>query len=68
MNLHIVHKVASMSNWTQVYVVSLGKLLGVIHLDASLLTLRSETSSPFDPASTLDPSLQSSSDRVSQSY
>ncbi|KAE8882288.1 hypothetical protein PF005_g1020 [Phytophthora fragariae] len=44
-NLHIVHKVASMSNWTQVYIVSLGKLLGVIHLDASLLALRSEASS-----------------------
>ncbi|KAL3657383.1 hypothetical protein V7S43_017702 [Phytophthora oleae] len=42
-NLHIVHKVASMSNWTQVYVVSLGKLLGVIHLDASLLLKRSES-------------------------
>ncbi|KAL4130553.1 hypothetical protein PRIC2_006549 [Phytophthora ramorum] len=41
-NLHIVHKVAAMSNWTQVYVVSLGKLLGVIRLDASLLALRSE--------------------------
>ncbi|GMF44624.1 unnamed protein product [Phytophthora fragariaefolia] len=41
-NLHIVHKVASMSNWTQVYVVSLGKLQGVIHLDASLLALRTE--------------------------
>ncbi|KAG2841524.1 hypothetical protein PC129_g2275 [Phytophthora cactorum] len=47
-NLHIVHKVASMSNWTQVYVVSLGKLLGVIQLDASLLSLRSE-SSPVRP-------------------
>ncbi|KAG6615927.1 Chloride Channel (ClC) Family [Phytophthora cinnamomi] len=44
-NLHIVHKVASMSNWTQVYVVSLGKLLGVIHLDASLLALRTDGSS-----------------------
>ncbi|KAG7385594.1 Chloride Channel [Phytophthora pseudosyringae] len=42
-NLHIVHKVASMSNWTEVYVVSLGKLLGVIRLDASLLALRSTT-------------------------
>ncbi|ETN01191.1 hypothetical protein PPTG_17602 [Phytophthora nicotianae INRA-310] len=47
-NLHIVHRVASMSNWTQVYVVSLGKLLGVIQLDASLLSLRSE-SSPVRP-------------------
>ncbi|KAG1691274.1 hypothetical protein DVH05_027137 [Phytophthora capsici] len=44
-NLHIVHKVASMSKWTQVYVVSLGKLLGVIHLDASLLSRRSESCS-----------------------
>ncbi|EEY58765.1 Chloride Channel (ClC) Family [Phytophthora infestans T30-4] len=43
-NLHIVHKVASMSNWTQVYVVSLGRLLGVIQLDASLLLLRRESS------------------------
>ncbi|KAF4321730.1 hypothetical protein G195_005029 [Phytophthora kernoviae 00238/432] len=35
-NLYQVHIVASMSCWTQVYVVALGKLLGVIHLDASL--------------------------------
>ncbi|GMF10712.1 unnamed protein product [Phytophthora lilii] len=48
-NLHIVHKVASMSNWTQVYVVSLGKLQGVIHLDASLLSLRNE-SCPVHPS------------------
>ncbi|KAG1691275.1 hypothetical protein DVH05_027138 [Phytophthora capsici] len=41
-NLYRVHKVASISSWTQVYVVKFGKLLGVIHLDSSLTKLRTE--------------------------
>ncbi|KAE9027855.1 hypothetical protein PF010_g1775 [Phytophthora fragariae] len=41
-NLYRVHKLASISSWTQVYVVKFGKLLGVIHLDSSLTKLRKE--------------------------
>lgn len=41
-NLYRVHKTASISSWTQVYVVKFGKLLGVIHLDSSLTKLRTE--------------------------
>ncbi|KAG3118582.1 hypothetical protein PI125_g2789 [Phytophthora idaei] len=41
-NLYRVHKLASISSWTQVYVVKFGKLQGVIHLDSSLTKLRKE--------------------------
>ncbi|KAL4085916.1 hypothetical protein PRIC1_014541 [Phytophthora ramorum] len=41
-NLYRVHKLASISSWTQVYVVKFGKILGVIHLDSSLTKLRAE--------------------------
>jgi hypothetical protein len=40
--LYRVHKLASISSWTQVYVVKFGKLLGVIHLDSSLTKVSKE--------------------------
>ncbi|RLN93574.1 hypothetical protein BBJ28_00021563, partial [Nothophytophthora sp. Chile5] len=41
-NLYRVHKMAAMFAWTQVYVVKLSKLMGVINLDSSLTKLRTE--------------------------
>ncbi|POM63741.1 Chloride Channel (ClC) Family [Phytophthora palmivora] len=41
-NLYLMHKRASISSWTQVYVIKFGKLLGAIHLDSSLTKVRKE--------------------------